>query len=217
MKLKKTHTGLFFILAYLYSTLMISNTINVNNKVIPVEIAKEVNIALSYYPALENTSIEFVIEESLKNSFMKAQPVFTSLLNPASKRRYKIFISSAFQLESKKLELKDIPKKALIGWIGHELGHIMDYKERSSLNLIGFGIMYYFSGNYIRKAERIADSFAVSHNMHEYILTTKNFILNNADLSDKYKDRIKRYYVSPNEILKIVDEQKALKIKSTSN
>ena len=196
---------------------MISNTINVNNKVIPVEIAKEVNIALSYYPALENTSIEFVIEESLKNSFMKAQPVFTSLLNPAFKRRYKIFISSAFQLESKKLELKDIPKKALIGWIGHELGHIMDYKERSSLNLIGFGIMYYFSGNYIRKAERIADSFAVSHNMHEYILTTKNFILNNADLSDKYKDRIKRYYVSPNEILKIVDEQKALKIKSTSN
>lgn len=189
-----------------YKTRMIKDKTH-NNKIVPSIIANEVEAALSFYPSLQNTHIEFKIKPSLTTSFMKAQPVFSTVLGPKENRKYKILISDSFALENKELHLNQIPKKVLIGWLGHELGHIMDYKNRSALNLLGFGVRYYFSENYIRKAERIADSFAISHNMKDYILATKNFILNHADLSDKYKARIKRLYVSPNEILKIVEEQ----------
>ncbi|WP_010521488.1 hypothetical protein [Aquimarina agarivorans] len=186
-------------------------TNNLKNKTIPTEILAEAKTALSFYPSLKNTPIEFVIKPSMKKSFMKAQPKFSTLLKPTYKRAYLIFINESFTLEDKKLDLKDIPSDVLVGWLGHELGHVMDYKERSTLNLLWFGIRYYFSGNYIRKAERIADSYAVSHQMTDYIICTKNFILNHADLSDKYKSKIKRLYVSPNEILKIVEEQEKAK------
>ena len=202
------------VLCFIFSTTLImakSSEISFQNKIIPDQIFDEANAALSHYPSLENTPIEFKIKSSLHKSFMKAQPKFGTLLNPIENRAYKILISSTFSLENKTLALKDIPKDVLIGWLGHELGHIMDYKERSALNLCWFGIKYYFSGNHIRKAERIADSYAVSHNMKDYIIATKNYILNHADLSDKYKERIKRLYVSPDEILKIVEEQEASK------
>ena len=55
-----------------------------------------------------------------------------------------------------------------------------------------------------------ADSFAVKHKMESYILKTKDFILNNADISEVYKKRIKRYYLSPEEIMVLVEERNNL-------
>ena len=41
--------------------------------------------------------------------------------------------------------------------------------------------------------------------MHEYILATKNFILNHASISPKYKKRIMKFYMSPEEIMELVN------------
>jgi len=43
--------------------------------------------------------------------------------------------------------------------------------------------------------------------MEDYILKTKDFILNNADITKSYKDRIKKYYLSPEEIMHLVEER----------
>lgn len=176
------------------------------NKIIPDKIYKEASIALSHYPELADVSIEFKFKPSLSTSFMKAQPNFLSLLKPKSDRSYIVFISEVFYLDGFKLPVENIPSKVLIGWLGHELGHIMDYNNRSSFNLALFGIKYVFSANFIRKAERTADTYAVTHMMKDYILATKKFILNNSSLSEKYKTRIKRLYLSPDEILSIAKD-----------
>ncbi len=99
-----------------------------------------------------------------------------------------------------------VPSEVLIGWIGHELGHIMDYRERSGLNMLWFGIKYLTSKNYIREAERVADTYAVNHGLGEYIIATKDFILNHAHLSETYKSRIKNLYLSQEEIMMLVEE-----------
>ena len=91
--------------------------------------------------------------------------------------------------------------------MGHELGHICDYQNRSSFGLIGFGFKYLFSRKFIREAERNADSFAIIHGMEDYIIATKNFILDNANIPESYKDRIKRFYLSPEEIMLLIDER----------
>ncbi|WP_101450976.1 hypothetical protein [Aquimarina sp. MAR_2010_214] len=183
------------------------DTIQFKNKIIPEIIINEARTALSHYPELEEVSIEFKFKSSLKKSFMKAQPKFSSIFKSREKRAYIILMSKIFKIDGMQLPIKDIPENVLIGWLGHELGHIMDYHTKSSLNLILFGIQYSISSNYIREAERIADTYAITHAMKDYILATKKFILNHSSLSEKYKARIRRLYLSPDEILLLVKEQ----------
>ncbi|SEL95831.1 hypothetical protein SAMN04487910_3716 [Aquimarina amphilecti] len=185
----------------------LSDSIQFKNKVIPEIIINEAGTALSYYPELDEVSIEFKFRSSLNKSFMKAQPKLSSLFKSKNKRSYVVLMSEIFSIDGFNLNIKDIPENVLIGWLGHELGHIMDYERRSTLNLIFFGIKYLISPKYIRKAERIADTYAITHSMKDYILETKNFILNHSSLSEKYKARIKRLYLSPDEILLLVKEQ----------
>lgn len=186
----------------------LENNLETTNKVIPESIKKETLRALSFYPELKDVPIEFKFKEKLQKSFMQAQPDFKTLLRSANKRKYIIFISSNFNIEGEEFNIHNVPKDVIIGWIGHELGHIIDYLNRSSLNLLIFGIKYIFIGKHIREAERAADTFAVSHGMGDYILNTKNFILNNTSLSETYKNRIKNLYLSPEDILQLTQELK---------
>lgn len=176
------------------------------NKIIPPSIEDEVRIALSHYPELLETPIEFKFKKKIKKSFMQAQPKFSGLFSKRKNRSYYVMISETFNLEDEEFGVDDIPSDVLIGWIGHELGHIMDYRERKGFNMMVFGIRYVLSNRYIREAERTADTYAVNHGMGEYILATKDFILSHANLSEVYKARIKRLYLSPEEIVELVEE-----------
>lgn len=82
----------------------------------------------------------------------------------------------------------------------------MDYEEKTVWGIAKFGLLYGLSKRYIRKAERIADTFAVNRGMAPYILSTKEFILGNSDLSPRYKSRIERLYLSPDDIVELVTE-----------
>tara|TARA_R110000868_G_scaffold28633_2_gene107211 strand:+ start:67664 stop:68239 length:576 start_codon:yes stop_codon:yes gene_type:complete len=175
--------------------------------IIPDTIKKEALLALSHYPELKETKIEFKFKKNIKKSIMQAQPTFWSLLRSKKHRSYKILMSSTFKIDGEAFQTKDIPTNVMIGWLGHELGHVMDYRNRSSLNLIWFGIKYKLSDNHIKEAEIAADSFAIQKDMENYLLDTKNFILNKTNLSESYKARIKKYYLSPDEIMLLVEER----------
>lgn len=197
----------FPVFSYSYSYNMKNNdSLVFTNKIIPPSIETEVRIALSHFPELIDTPIEFRFREKIKKSFMLAQPKFSGIFNKRKNRSYFIFISESFNIEGDEFGVNEIPTDVLIGWIGHELGHIMDYRERTGLNMVIFGVRYLFSKRYIREAERAADTYAVNRGMGEYILATKDFILSHANLSEVYKARIKRLYLSPEEILELVEE-----------
>ena len=168
-----------------------------SNKVIPGIIERNVLTALSFYPALQHTPIRFVFKQRIRSSVMQAQPVFSTLLKRRKHRAYQINISALFKLTHTAIPIHQIPDEIMIGWIGHELGHIMDYERRSNLGLIGFGIGYVTSAAYVKKVERLADDFAVRHGLGRYLIATKRFILDHADLPQRYKDKIARLYVSP--------------------
>lgn len=177
-----------------------------NNKIIPESILNEAKIALSYYPELENIEIEFRFKEDIKKSFMQAQPKIKNLFKGKNSRSYYVFMSNKFLIEEEEFTMADIPSDVLIGWLGHELGHIMDYREKSAVGLVVFGFRYITSSHYIKEAERAADTYAVNSGMSDYILATKNFIINHSHLSDTYKERIARLYLSPEEILVLVNK-----------
>ena len=175
--------------------------------VFPDSIAKEVQKALSYYPSLKDISIKIQFKKKIKKSTMLAQPDFGSIFKLRAQRKYHILISETFQISNQEFSTKDIPSDVMIGWIGHELGHIVDYETKSSLGLVWFGLRYLFSTKHIIEAERMADTYAVNRGMREYILETKNFILNHAEIEERYKLRMKKFYLSPEEIMDIVEHR----------
>lgn len=177
---------------------------------IPEVIRKEAEKALSFYPQLKNTPIVFKFKKKIAKSTMQAQPVWQTLFHPKQKRKYIILISEKFNIDGKTFYTKDAPHDVLVGWLGHELGHVMDYKERNSFNLVFFGIRYIFLQHHIKNAERTADVYAINQGMEKYILATKNFILNQAGLSGTYLDRIKKYYLSPEDIMQLVKERDSI-------
>ena len=174
------------------------------NKKIPKVIEKEVLKALSFYPELQSVSINFVFKQNIKKSVMQAQPRIETMFNKKENRGYNINISSLFKLTHTAIPIHQIPADIMIGWIGHELGHIMDYHNRTIFGMIRFGFGYLFSTKYIQQAERVADTFAVMHGLGHYIIQTKNFILNHAELPEKYKQKIARLYLSPDDIVEQV-------------
>ncbi|WP_317040883.1 M48 family metalloprotease [Salegentibacter echinorum] len=191
---------------YAQQTMKQKEALKFENKIVPDEIWRETFIALSHYPELKDTPIEFKFKKKIKKSFMQAQPKVATLLKNKKNRSYYVLISEKVVIDDQVFEVKNAPSDVLIGWIGHELGHIMDYRERSSANMLWFGIKYLTSKNYIKEAERAADTYAVNHGLGKYIIATKDFILNNANLADSYKNRIKRLYLSQEEIMVLVDE-----------
>jgi len=201
-----------FIQAILYFSLSMATAqttdIEFGNMIFPDNIKKEALEALSFYPELAQTAIEFKFKDNIKKSTMQAQPRFASFFKSKENREYIILISRNIQIEGERFTMDDIPSDVKIGWIGHELGHVLDYSHRTNVGMLIFGIKYLFSSAHIKEVERAADTFAISHGMGDYILKTKNFILENADLSEKYKERIRRLYISPEEVMELINENK---------
>lgn len=197
-----------FITPFIYLSFLMNSPqeINFENKIIPESIRDEVIAALEFFPELYDTPIEFKFKDRIKKSTMQAQPKFSSIFKSKKKRGYIIKISRQIQIEDENFTMDDIPSLVKIGWIGHELGHIMDYQDRSSFGLIILGAKYLLSKKSIRKVERTADTYAIAHGMGDYILRTKNFILDNADISGTYKARIRRLYISPEEVMELINE-----------
>ena len=188
------------------------HSISVDNKIIPDEIREEAVYCLQHFPQLEPVHIEFRFRKRFKKSFMLAQPKIWTMFRPKQYRAYKIIMSRMFVLEEgKTLSIEEFPKDVLIGWLAHELGHIVDYTHRSTFQMILFGIKYLVSGIHIKKAERAADVYAIEAGMHKYLGDTKEYILGHNDLSDGYKEKIKDLYLGPEEISMIAHTRNPVK------
>lgn len=201
-------TSLIKPILYFTISMVSAQNINLDNKIIPESIKKEVIEAISFYPELYDTAIEFKFKDNIKKSTMQAQPRFASFFKRKENREYLILISRNIQIEGEHFTMEDIPSDVKVGWLGHELGHVMDYRERTNFGMLIFGIKYLFSSAHIKEVERTADTYAIAHGMGDYILKTKNFILDNASLSEKYKERIRRLYISPEEVMELINENK---------
>ncbi len=174
------------------------------NKEIPESIAPQVLQALAHFPELLDTDIRFRFKKNLRGPVMAARPVVGTMLGHRSKRAYNILINPFFKLGHLETPMDHIPDSVMIGWIGHELGHIMDYETKSSWQLAGFGLSYWISDRFVKRAERIADTYATKHGLADYILAHKDFVLTHADLPEDYKQRIARLYLSPDDIVELI-------------
>jgi hypothetical protein len=181
--------------------------IRYQNKTYPQVLEKPLLEALSYYPEFKALQIDFVYSGNIATALMEAQPYVPSLLKERSERRYKVYMTSGIKINGVITPIENLPNEVLLGWFTHELGHIKDYENRSTANLLWFGIAYYFSAEYKIKAERQADLYAIQKGCGPFIIATKNFVLNSSDLPEFYKSKIRNLYMSPEEVAQIIENE----------
>jgi len=162
----------------------------------------------SRYPALQEVSIKFAFSQAFRGAVMQAQPQWPSMLHPGQDRRYQIEIRPYLLLreEQDTLALHRIPRNVLIGWLGHELGHISDYENKGFGEMIGLGLGYLTSEVSQKATERRADSIATMHGLGPEIIAVKQFILREKAFPLSYRDKIRRIYPSTDHIEALLAE-----------
>lgn len=152
-------------------------------------------IALSYYPELDSTTIEFKSRKMRRLG--NARPKMDFLFRKPVNRHYVIIINKNAK-NALGFAFSDIPFNAQIGFFGHELAHITDYTEKNNLKLIFFGVKYLFIQKNI---ERYTDKITIEHNLGRQLYELSDFIMKNPDTSEDYLKFKRNNYLNCEEIL----------------
>ncbi|QSE98305.1 hypothetical protein [Fulvivirga lutea] len=179
---------------------------NLSNKTIPLEVKDAVTEALSFFPELDEYAIEFKYRNKLKNRVMQAQPKIKTFFKGREKRHYKISMSKNLVMNDTTMTIDQLPHSILVGWFAHELGHVMDYKDRSAGNLIKFAFKYLTSKPFLKRSELRADALATDKGCGNHLIKTKKFILFRSKFPKEYKAKIKELYPSPEDITAMAEE-----------
>jgi len=154
-------------------------------------------IALNRYPELHKTRI--TLRHKNINSTMQAQPSPEFMFKRKNKRGYRIFVNNnplRTGIDHKKLSFN-----GLVGWIGHEFAHLIDYNTMNNRALLGFIAGYVFDKRTMRRTERNADRETIKRGLGIQLLDGVSFFEKNNKTSKKYRKRKQKNYLSEAEII----------------
>lgn len=147
-------------------------------------------------------------QKPVKSSTMQAQPIVSLKSLFTGVKRFQVKLA-VYVKGSEDIKVSELPEDVLIGWFAHELGHLVDYVPRSNVGMMIYGIRYVTSDKYKRKVEYEADNIAVENGFASSIIQTKKFILENEFLNDSYKEIIRKYYMSIEDVEIWMNEEHA--------
>lgn len=134
-------------------------------------------------------------QRKVKGTTMQAQPVINLTKLLGGPDRYKIKLAE-YVKDSENLKVSELPEDVLKGWFAHELGHVVDYAPHSTIGMISYGIKYITSKKFRKEVEHRADELAIEAGFHKEILATKQFVFEHDLIDDDYKNQMKKYYMS---------------------
>lgn len=148
---------------------------------------------MKHYKSLHKHKIE-VVQQRIKGSTMQAQPVIRISGLFTKQKRYRITVA-VYVRDSNQVKVADLPSDVLKGWFAHELGHVVDYEPYGALRMIIFGLRYMLFPKFKQKVEFEADYIAIKKGFKAEILASKRYILESGMISEKYLDKISRFYL----------------------
>ncbi len=142
------------------------------NKTLPQGFELQTLIALSYFPELKNTRIEFRVKPTY--SLLQTRPVAHGIFSRRT-RHYTITISDSSYWKLEPIRLDPMNFNAQVGVLGHELSHVADFSRRSLGSLIASGIGH-LSSRYIDRFEYSTDSICIAHGLGYQLLAWSTFV-----------------------------------------
>ncbi len=160
------------------------------------EFKDQILVALDYYPELKNVHIQFR-KKDLKTT-MSSIPKWDFIFRKRENRIYRVNIDSKLKGE-KGILLEDVPLNAQIGVIGHELGHVADYENKTAMGILLTGLGYLLPP-FHKRLERKVDEITIAHGLGYQVEDFSDFVLNRSQASEKYKRFKRKYYYKPVQI-----------------
>jgi hypothetical protein len=174
------------------------------HKVIPEEIELEALIALSNYPELKDVKIEFIFRN--QSAIMLMRPKSHITLKKKEDRIFRIFMTSNKD-QCRGVTLDEVPFNALIGVFAHELAHVLDFREKSSLEYVTENIKYTFSKKYRAQLERETDIVTVNHGLGYQLCHVRDVLADCEFMPRNPKGKSLSAYLTSEEILNMISEQ----------
>lgn len=173
------------------------------NKFIHPKVRAASLVALSFYPELKNTQIDFTYRK-IKTT-MQCIPVPNSLLNKSVERSYSIYINNDIHFEGPLFD--SLPFNAQIGIIGHELAHVIDYENSSNLQIALLGLKY-STGNFDGLYEKRIDSMTVDRGLGWQLFDWSEYaMVTGKNISNSYREFKRTHYLKPEEIQSLINIQ----------
>lgn len=136
---------------------------------------------------------------------MQAQPVLNWSVFSREDRAYIIKVNDN-QGAVKTLDFSKMPADVQEGWIGHELGHIWDYQQRSTFSVLGLGVNYLLSQRFHQQVEIFADRIAVFRGLGEESADGMEYVFSATELSPAYLKNLQENYLSAEELRSMMEE-----------
>lgn len=180
-----------------------------HKKTIPENIKPQVLIALSHFPELKDVAIIF--KEKKSKTPLTSKPKLLHVFKSSLKRTYVITISTESIEVLNPILFKNLPFNAQVGVIGHELSHIADYINQSSLQMIGIALGQ-LKSSYVDNFEYQTDYRTIAHNLGYQLYDWSVYVRENLNLEQwrgldptkNIKPQPERY-MNPETILSIIN------------
>jgi hypothetical protein len=130
------------------------------HKQLPVGFETQALLALSFFPELKNTQIDFIVEETMTP--LASRPTLWSVFKRAKNRHYMITISNKSKGIMDSILLGNLNYNAQVGVLAHELSHVADYHTMNFWQFVrlAFGLL---STSYMNKFEYNTDQICIDH------------------------------------------------------
>jgi len=174
-----------------------------NHKTMPAAYELSILVALSHYPELINTSIDFI--ESPIHSTMAARPRSQGLLEGRD-RSYIVYINNC--KENTGFLPSELSFNQLTGVMGHELAHVCYYTGRTAFDLFLDGMGYYLK-DYRKSLEAGTDMITIDHGLGWQLLDFCEYILNSKNLSLAYEKKRRTTYLGSQDLLLALKKREA--------
>lgn len=156
-------------------------------------------VVIGVYPNI--TRGQIIVRYKPIKTTMNIGPHISFLYLPKSRWKFVLTINTGNQ---NGFSLETADPEIVIGFLAHELAHVLDYARRSRINLILLGVQYLLSRQYRRFLERDTDVLTIMHGFGSELLQSYESVLSGEEVSQNYKKNKKEFYLSPTEISKLV-------------
>lgn len=173
------------------------------NKVFLEDLEVASLIALTFYPELVDTKIQF--KRSNIKTTMATRPTMGSAMKNKSKRLYTIHVDNDLVGNDGLVVDDQIPFNALVGLIGHEYAHILDYESMSMWQITKMGSKY-SSKKFKMALERKIDRVTINRGLGWQLRDWAEYSMETCNASSAYKAFKKRTYLNKNQIVDFMEQ-----------
>ena len=181
--------------------------INEISEEIPTNWMVPVHFHPTLYPIVSNVSDLFdqkiKIKEAKISTTLNMRPTLWSLLFKKNNRRtYVLRINNNENFDG--VLFDQVPFESQVGLLAHELMHVKDYLNRDLFGVLERGWQYLSRRGRI-KFEGEIDQMVIDSGLSQFLFQWANYVLNDSDASDSYKDYKRAVYMTPADIIEAME------------